>query len=98
MVPAARLVELVLALVPEPVVVAELTVDAPFLIATVNWSAALARDATDFASVRCGLAVLVIVQEIASPAAGVRLQDVPLPLGSVVDDPLALLEHEIAAL
>lgn len=50
----------VVALVPAPLVVAELTVVAPFLIATVNWSAGLAREVTVLINVRRGFAVFVI--------------------------------------
>jgi hypothetical protein len=85
----------VVAVVPAPLVVADATVAAPFLIATVNWSDALARDATDFTSVRWGLAVFVIVQVMLSAAAGVSVKDVPLPLGNVVLEPAAPLVHEI---
>ena len=80
---------------PAPAVVPEATVDAPFLIATVNWSAATARDPTDFNKVRCGLAVLVMVQEMLSPLAGVTANDVPAPLGSTVADAPFVFVHEI---
>ena len=85
-----------LALVPEPLVVAEATVVAPFFIATVNWSAAFTRPVTDFARVSFGAgAVFVKVHEIASATAGVIENDVPLPLGSVVLEPELLLVQAI---
>ena len=95
MVPPVRVVMPVVAVVPAPEVVAVASVVAPCAIFTVNWSAALARDVTDLMSVRCGLAVLVMVQVMLSPLAGVSENDVPDPLGSVVADEPLVLEHEI---
>src|SRR6478752_470566 len=85
----------VVALTLTPVVVPAATVAAPFLIATVNWSALLMRPPTDFTSVRCGFAVLVMVQVMLSAAFGVSVNDVPAPLGSVVGEPEALLVQAI---
>ena len=95
-VPAVRLVEPVEALVPEPLVVADDMVVAPFLIATVNWSAATTRLATDFESVSVGTGgELVKVHVMLSPLPGVRENEVPVPLGRVVVAPAVLFEHEI---
>ena len=73
------------------------TVVAPSSIETVNWSAASARLTTEVprSSVGAG-AVFVIVQVMASPAAGVTENEVPVPLGRVVEDPPAEFAHEIA--
>ena len=79
------------AVVPAPLVLADATVEAPFLTATVNWSDAFAREATDFVSVTCGLAVLVTVHEMTSFCAGVTEKEVPEPDGSVVLEPDVLL-------
>ena len=87
MVPAASVVEPVDADVPAPEVVAELTVDAPFLMATVNWSSESVRDATDLARVKRGRVVLVKVQVITSPGCGVTANEVPDPDGRTVLEP-----------
>src|SRR2546423_569828 len=85
-----------LGLVPAPLVVAAASVVAPWVIETVNWSAATARLETDFTSVSWGAGgVLVMVQVMLSPLAGVTENDVPLPDGSVVLEPPAVLVHEI---
>ena len=94
--PPVRVCCPVVAVVPAPLVVPVATVVAPFLILTSNWSAATTRLATDFVSVSLGgVEPLVNVQLITSPKAGVTLNEVPVPLGSVVLEPLFVLEHEI---
>ena len=85
------------AVVPEPVVVADATVDAPFKIATVNWSVELIRPPTDFSNVSCGFDVFVNVQEMTSPANGVTVNDVPVPEGSAVVDPAFEFEQLMLA-
>ena len=93
-VPPVSVVIPVVAETAAPAVVAAATVDAPFLIATVNWSAATARDPTDFSRVRCGLAVLVMVQVMVSPLAGVIEKEIPAPLGNtVLEAPLVFVQE-----
>ena len=70
--PAVRAWTPVVALTPTPLVVAEASVVGPaWVMATVNWSAATTRLATDLIRVTCGLAMLVIVQVMTSPGPGV---------------------------
>ena len=78
-----------------PAVVAEATVDAPFLLATVNWSATAARDPTDLINVRWGFAVFVMVHVIWSSNAGLRENEVPDPEGNTVVDPERVFVHAI---
>jgi hypothetical protein len=92
-VPAVTVCAPVVALEPEPLVVAEASVVGPWVIATVNWSAALMRPATDLTSVSRGRLPLVKVHVITSPAIGVTVNEVPDPLGSVVGDPALELEQ-----
>ena len=74
------------ALVPVPLVLALATVEAPFMMATVNWSDELIRPPTVFTSVSWGRLPFVNVHEMTSPARGVTVKLVPLPDGSVVVD------------
>ena len=94
-VPAARVLSPEVALTPAPTVVPEPTVTAPFLIETMNWSSAFARDTTVLFKVRCGFAVLVSVHVMLSAAPGVIEKDVPEPDGRTVADPPRLFEHEM---
>ena len=59
-VPPASVCWPVVAVVPAPLVVPVATVLAPFLILTSNWSAALTRLDTDFASVNFGAAPVFV--------------------------------------
>ena len=96
-VPAVSVCAPVAAVVPAPAVVAEPTVVAPFMIVAVNWSAGSARLTTEVLRLSVGAgAVFVIVHVMASPAAGVTENDLPVPLGRVVADPLAELVQAIA--
>lgn len=81
------------ALVPVPLVAADATVVAPFLMATVNWSALLMRPTTDLISVSVGAGALVIEQLITSPASGVIEKGAADPVGSTVAEPLAVFEQ-----
>lgn len=97
MVPAVSVCAPVAAAVPVPDVVVEPIVVAPSMMATVNWSAGSARLTTEVLRLSVGAgAVFVIVQVMASPAAGVTENEVPVPLGRVVADPPAELVQAIA--
>ena len=74
---------------------ADASVVAPWVIATVNWSPLTTRPTMLFASVMCGFAAFVSVQLITSPAAGVIVNDWPAPVGSVVPVPGVELVQEI---
>ena len=93
-----RLMTPVVALTPVPVVVADASVTAPWVIATVNWSATFTRPLTLLSSVTRGLARLSNVQVITSPAAGVMLNELPRPLGNVVPVPAVVFVHEMELL